>query len=64
MQDSGIGMDEITLSRVKEMFYTTKVNGSGLGVALSNEIVKAHNGEMIYNSSLGKGTKVIVRLPY
>lgn len=64
VQDSGIGMDEITLSRVKEMFYTTKVNGSGIGVALSNEIVKAHNGEMIYNSSLGKGTKVIVRLPY
>lgn len=63
VEDNGIGMDEDALARIKEMFYTTKTNGSGLGVAISNEIVKAHNGEMIYTSSLGKGTKVTIRLP-
>lgn len=61
--DDGCGMDEETLSRVKEMFFTTKVKGSGLGVSLSNEIVKAHEGSIDYFSKVGKGTKVIVKLP-
>ena len=61
--DNGIGMDEETLSKVKEMFFTTKVKGSGLGVSLSNEIIKAHNGSIDYSSKLGKGTKVVVKLP-
>ncbi|MGN1268058.1 MAG: ATP-binding protein [Candidatus Aphodocola sp.] len=61
--DNGMGMDEETLSRVKEMFFTTKVKGSGLGVSLSNEIIKAHHGSMDYTSKVGKGTKVVVKLP-
>ena len=61
--DDGCGMDEETLSKVKEMFFTTKVRGSGLGVSLSNEIVKAHDGAIDYFSKLGKGTKVVVKLP-
>lgn len=61
--DNGIGMDEETLSKVKEMFYTTKVKGSGLGVSLSNEIIKAHQGTITYTSKLKKGTKVVVKLP-
>ena len=61
--DDGCGMDEYTLSKVKEMFFTTKVKGSGLGVSLSNEIIKAHNGSIEYSSKLGKGTKVVVKLP-
>lgn len=64
IEDNGSGMDEETLENVKEMFYSTKPNGSGLGVALSNEIVKAHNGELIYSSELNKGTKATIRLPY
>lgn len=64
VEDNGQGMDNKVLSRLKEMFYTTKENGTGLGVALSNEIIKAHDGELIYTSELGKGTKAIIRLPY
>ena len=45
------------------MFFTTKVKGSGLGVSLSNEIIKAHNGSLVYSSRVGKGTKVVVKLP-
>lgn len=64
VEDTGSGMSSETLSRLKEMFYTTKENGTGLGVALSNEIVKAHGGELLYTSELNKGTKVTIRLPY
>ncbi len=61
--DDGIGMDDETLEKVKEMFFTTKVKGSGLGVSLSNEIIKAHDGCIDYFSKVGKGTKVVVKLP-
>lgn len=61
--DNGSGMDEETLSHMKEMFFTTKVKGTGLGVCLSNEIIKAHHGEMQYFSKLDEGTKVVVKLP-
>ena len=64
IQDNGQGMNEETLSKLKEMFYTTKKTGTGLGVSLSNEIIKAHNGELIYKSIENKGTKAIIRLPY
>lgn len=64
IEDNGIGMDSESLERIKEMFYTTKKTGSGLGVALSNEIIKAHDGELLYNSVKNKGTKVTIRLPY
>ena len=63
IEDNGIGMDEETLSKVKEMFYSTKKGGSGIGIALSDEIIKAHNGELIYYSELNKGTRVTIRLP-
>lgn len=63
IEDNGIGMNEETLKQLKTMFYTTKKNGTGLGVALSNEIIKAHQGELIYTSKENIGTKVVIRLP-
>ena len=63
IKDNGIGMDEDTVSKIKEMFYTTKTKGTGLGVTLSNEIIKAHNGQLNYESKKGKYTKVSVKLP-
>ena len=64
VEDNGIGMSKETLKNIEEMFYTTKQNGTGLGVALSSEIVKSHNGELLYTSELNKGTKATIRLPY
>lgn len=64
IKDTGKGMEEETLEKLTEMFYTTKANGTGLGVSLSNEIIKAHNGELIYNSKINQGTEAIIRLPY
>ena len=63
IEDNGIGMDEDTLSKVSEMFFTTKNKGSGLGVSLSKEIILQHGGELVYNSVKGEGTRVIVTLP-
>lgn len=63
IEDNGIGMTEETLSKISKIFYTTKQNGTGLGVALSKEIVEQHHGSMIYKSELGKGTKVNIFLP-
>ena len=56
-------MNKETLKRIGEPFYTTKKNGTGLGVKLSKEIVELHNGKIIYESKLGKGTMVKIFLP-
>ncbi len=61
--DNGCGMDDDTLKKVKEMFFTTKRMGSGLGVSLSNEIILEHQGSLDYYSKLHIGTKVVVKLP-
>ena len=63
VKDNGIGMNEDTQKQIKEVFYTTKKNGTGLGVSLSNEIIEAHNGSLDYESKLGSGTTAIIRLP-
>jgi len=63
IKDTGIGMDSLTLSRMCDIFYTTKDNGTGLGVALSKEIIKLHGGSILYKSKLGKGTTVLIKLP-
>ena len=63
ISDTGCGMTEEELSNIKEMFYSTKRNGTGLGVALSDEIVLAHNGKMNYSSVKDEGTTCCVILP-
>ena len=63
ISDNGVGMTSYELDNIKEMFYTTKKNGTGLGVALSNEIIVSHNGKMEYVSEKNKGTKCTITLP-
>ena len=63
IKDNGVGMTTYELDNIKEMFYTTKKNGTGLGVALSNEIVVSHNGTMEYISEKDRGTECIITLP-
>ena len=61
--DTGIGMSTDKLSHIKEMFYTTKKNGTGLGVSLSNEIISLHGGFLEYDSVENKGTTCKIVLP-
>ena len=64
ISDNGCGMSKENLNRVDEMFYTTKDKGTGLGVALSKEIIELHGGTIKYSSTLGKGTTATINLPY
>ena len=59
-KDDGIGIKDI--EKIKEPFFTTKINGTGLGVPLSIEIIKKHNGIIDYESS-DLGTTVTIKLP-
>ena len=62
--DDGDGIEEKELSRIGDIFYTTKPKGTGIGVNLSKEIIKLHDGNIIYKSKIKEGTKVIISLPY
>ncbi len=63
--DNGYGISKHDLPKVKEMFYkaNNSVRGSGIGLAVTDEIVKMHNGEMKIESTVGKGTIVSIVLP-
>lgn len=61
--DYGSGMSEETRNRIFEAFYTTKRNGTGLGMMITQEIIKKHNGRIEIESEEGVGTKVSVYLP-
>ena len=63
VMDDGPGMDETTLARCFEVYFSTKGGGSGLGMAIVRRIVEAHHGTMEVQSTLGKGTQVTLRLP-
>lgn len=63
LEDTGCGMSDEVLKNLGEAFYTTKIKGTGLGVSLSKEIVKAHKGTINYETKEKVGTKVILTLP-
>lgn len=63
IEDNGEGIKKEDLKKIKEPFYTTKKDGTGLGVTLSFEIIKAHNGTITYKSVYHKWTKVEIVLP-
>lgn len=64
IEDNGYGISKENLKHISELFYTTKSNGTGLGIYLSKEIVKAHKGSINYNSVENEGTNVEIILPY
>jgi two-component system NtrC family sensor kinase len=63
--DSGKGMDEETLSKLGEPFFTTKPVGTGvgLGLAVSFGIIQRHKGKIQIESKPGAGTVVVIELP-
>ncbi len=63
--DTGTGISPEDLPRVKEKFYKTdtSVRGSGIGLAVADEIVRLHKGELSVDSILGEGTTVTITLP-
>ena len=65
IRDYGPGIPEDELALVKKKFYkgSSKARGSGIGLAVSDEIVQMHGGELILENALSGGTLVTVRLP-
>jgi len=61
--DTGGGIAPENISRVFEPYFTTKAGGSGLGLLIVRRIVRAHGGEVIIESTQGKGLTLTIKLP-
>lgn len=62
IEDNGKGIDEKKLGKVFEPYYTTKKEGVGLGLSITQQMVKKNGGEISVKSELGIGTKFIITL--
>jgi two-component system sensor histidine kinase HydH len=63
IEDTGSGMNDETLSRIFDLFYTTKQDGTGLGMAIARSVIDLHGGHLAIHSVVGQGTRVQVSLP-
>lgn len=63
IRDTGRGMAAETLRRIGTPFFTTRDDGTGLGVVLARSMIAQHGGSLRYESAPGKGTSVRVTLP-
>jgi len=63
VEDTGCGMSPETQLRIFDLFFTTKPNGTGLGMEIARSVVDKHGGHMRIDSAPGKGTRVRVHLP-
>jgi two-component system sensor histidine kinase HydH len=63
VRDTGRGMAAETLKRIGTPFFTTREDGTGLGVVLARTAIAQHGGSLRYESEQGKGTSVSVTLP-
>ncbi|MGA0849252.1 MAG: two-component system sensor histidine kinase NtrB, partial [Chthoniobacterales bacterium] len=61
--DTGGGMTQETMARVFEPYFTTKKGGSGLGLMITQRIIRAHGGEVVLESDPGQGLRLTLRLP-
>ena len=63
VEDTGGGIEGENLQKVFDPYFTTKRDGTGLGLALSAKIIEEHEGEIVIASQPGEGTRVEVVLP-
>ncbi|AZC23404.1 sensor histidine kinase [Pseudomonas sessilinigenes] len=63
ISDNGSGIDAAVLERLGEPFFTTKANGTGLGLTVVKAVARAHQGELSLRSRPGRGTCALVTLP-
>lgn len=63
VEDEGPGIEVDRLEHIFEAFYTTKKDGTGLGLVVTKEIIEGHGGSLKIESILGVGTKVVIHFP-
>ena len=63
VRDSGVGLDEATLARVFEPYFSTRTSGTGLGMAIAKRNVELNGGTIAVASAKGAGTTVTLRFP-
>ena len=63
VQDTGIGMDDETLQKIFEPYYTNKATGTGLGLTIVYKIMKEHRGDITVKSRLGEGSTFTLSFP-
>jgi len=63
ISDTGRGIPADKLDRVFDAYYSSRAQGSGLGLPTAKKIVEAHNGSITVNSEPDKGTSFVIRLP-
>ncbi len=61
VKDNGSGIDSEALEKIFIPFYSTKKTGSGIGLSLSKQIMRQHEGNITVKSALGKGTEFLLR---
>jgi len=63
--DNGMGIPDSALDKIFQPFFTTKPTGegTGLGLSLSYDIIKAHAGHLLVETKEGRGTEFIVQIP-
>lgn len=65
VEDNGCGISKNDLPKIKQKFFkaNNSARGSGIGLAVSDEIISLHGGEMNFESILGAGTAVTIKIP-
>src|SRR4051812_32815112 len=63
VKDGGPGIPPERMARIFDPFFTTKARGTGLGLAMAQEIAQEHGGQLLCESTVGKGTTFRLRLP-
>jgi two-component system sensor histidine kinase HydH len=63
VQDNGCGIPRDDLEKILDPYFTTKPEGTGLGLALAYKIIDEHKGSIQFSSNQGKGTSVSISLP-
>lgn len=63
IRDSGCGITQENLSQLFYPYFTTKIGGTGIGLAISQKIISDHKGSIRIDSTPGEGTTVTVELP-
>ncbi len=63
VSDTGAGIPAEELPRIFDLYFTTKTEGTGIGLAVTQQVVSAHGGTIEVDSAPGAGTRMTIRLP-